>query len=46
MVNINDSYFKDNLNAKNWYYGNIDEKKYRFDIFVRSTQYNLTSCPL
>jgi hypothetical protein len=46
MVNINNSYFKNNLKAQNWYYGSTTASDYKLDIFKRSITYNLTNCPI
>jgi len=46
IVNLNSSYFKPNLNAKNWYYGSTTASDYKIYIFKRSSSYNLTNCPL
>ena len=46
LVNLEDYYFKNNMEAKNWYYGSTDEIKYKYHVFMRSTQYNLTTCPI
>lgn len=46
VVNLNHSYFKNNLNAKNWYYGTTTASDYKIYIFKRSATYNLTDCPL
>ena len=46
MVNLNLSYFKSNLNAKNWYYGSTTASDYKIYIFKLSSTYNLTNCPI
>lgn len=46
LVNLQGTIYKDNLNAKNWYYGDITQKDYTLQRFQYSTKYNLTSCPL
>ena len=46
LVNVNMSYYKNNLNAPNWFYGNIKEQDYKYKIFSRATKYNLTNCPI
>jgi len=46
LVNLNASYFKCNLNSKNWYYGTTTITDYKIYLFKRSTTYNLTSCPI
>lgn len=46
MVNLNSSYFKSNLNAKNWFYGSTTVSDYKIYLFKRSATYNLTNCPL
>lgn len=45
MVDLNRSYFKNNLAALNWYYGAISKSDYKIKVFKRSVTYNLTSCP-
>lgn len=46
MVDLSKSLYKDNLKAPNWVYGNITEAQYKYYLFSKSAQYNLTSCPL
>jgi len=46
MVNLNNSYFKNNLKAKNWYYGSTTASDYKIYLFKRSSTYNLTNCPI
>lgn len=46
LVNLQGTIYKDNLNAKNWFYGDITEKDYILQRFEYSTKYNLTSCPI
>ncbi len=46
LVDLDDYYFKNNLEGKNWFYGSTDEAKYKYHVFMRSTQYNLTYCPI
>jgi len=46
LVNLKGNIYKDNLNAKNWYYGDISSKDYTLQRFEYSTKYNLTSCPI
>jgi hypothetical protein len=46
IVNLNGSYFKNNLKAENWYYGSTTASDYKIYIFKRSSSYNLTNCPL
>jgi hypothetical protein len=46
LVNLNNSYFKCNLQAKNWYFGSTTASDYKMYMFKRSASYNLTSCPL
>lgn len=46
MVNLNESLYKDNLDAPNWYYGNINKTQYKLKTFEQASKYNLTSCPL
>lgn len=45
-VNLNDSYFKSNLQASNWYYGTTTASDFKLSLFKRSMAYNLTNCPL
>ena len=46
LVDLSNTIYKDNLNAKNWYYGDIDKTTYTLKRFELATKYNLTSCPL
>lgn len=46
MVNLNASLFKNNLQAKNWYYGSTTVSDYKIYLFKRAATFNLTSCPL
>ena len=46
FVNLNHSYFKNNLKATNWYYGSTTASDYKIYLFKRSATYNLTDCPL
>lgn len=46
MVDAGLSYYKNNLNADNWIYGNTTADKYRLDIFADTIRYNQTSCPI
>lgn len=46
LVDLSQSAYKNNLQAKNWLYGNITEAQYRLEVFANSIKYNLTSCPL
>lgn len=46
MVNLNQSYFKNNLAAQNWFYGSITKSDYKILMFKRSATYNLTNCPI
>lgn len=46
LVNLQNTIYKDNLNAKNWYYGATDVKEYTLRRFQLATKFNLTSCPL
>lgn len=38
--------YKDNLQAQNWYYGNISAVDYRLKIFKSSTNQTLDLCPI
>jgi len=46
MVNLNLSFFKNNLKANNWYYGSTTPSDYKIYIFKLSSTYNFTSCPI
>ena len=46
IVNLNSSYFKNNLRAKNWYYGSTTASDYKIYLFKRASTYNLTNCPI
>ncbi len=46
LVNLQGTIYKDNLNDKNWYYGDITQKDYTLKRFQLATKYNLTSCPI
>jgi hypothetical protein len=45
MVDLNQSYFKNNLAVGNWYYGSTTKSDYKVKMFKRSVTYNLTNCP-
>jgi hypothetical protein len=45
-VNLNNSFFKNNLNAKNWFYGSTTASDYKIYLFKRASTFNLTNCPL
>jgi len=45
-VNLNMSYYKPNLIAKNWYYGSTTASDYKIYLFKRGSTFNLTTCPL
>lgn len=38
--------YKDNLRARNWYYGSTNERDYRLQMFELTTKYNVSTCPL
>jgi hypothetical protein len=44
-VNLDRHYYKSNLLAKNWFYGTTNETAYKLELFKKTTQFNLTSCP-
>ena len=46
LVNLGVYTHKNNLNAKNWVYGNITEVQYMMQVFKDATKYNQTNCPL
>lgn len=46
LIDLSQSMFKNNLQAKNWIFGNITEEQYRLQVFANSIKYNLTSCPI
>jgi hypothetical protein len=46
LVNPSHSQYKDNLQAKNWVYGNITATQYKYQVFADSIKYNLTNCPI
>ena len=45
-VNFDNHSFKPNFYAKNWFYGNTTEEKYKSLLFTTSIQKNLITCPL
>ncbi len=46
LVNLNLSFYKNNLNAKNWYYGTTTASDYKIYLFTQAATYNLTNCPI
>jgi hypothetical protein len=46
MVDLNLSYFRNNLESQNWYYGSTTLADYKIYLFKRAVTYNLTSCPI
>ena len=46
LVDINNSYFKNNLRAPNWYYGSTTGSDYKLAMFKKAATFNLTDCPL
>jgi hypothetical protein len=46
LVEVSKSYLKNNLDARNWYYGSTTKSDYKIKIFKKSASFNLTSCPL
>jgi|JI6StandDraft_1071083.scaffolds.fasta_scaffold46808_2 hypothetical protein len=46
LVDLSQSQYKNNLDAKNWVYGNITEDQYKYQVFSDSIKYNQTSCPI
>lgn len=46
LVDLSQSNYKNNLNAKNWIFGNTTEDQYKMEVFASSIKYNLTDCPL
>lgn len=46
ITNLNQSLYKDNLDATNWYYGSTTEQEYRLKMFEVTTKYNTKKCPL
>lgn len=45
MVDLNRSFFKNNLGAGGWYYGSTTKSDYKVKMFKLSSTYNLTNCP-
>lgn len=45
LVDLNRSYFKNNLAGGNWYYGSTTKSDYKIKVFKQSVTYNLTNCP-
>ena len=46
LINLNHTYYKNNLGAKNWYYGSTTPSDYKILMFKMTTTFNLTTCPL
>ncbi len=46
MVDLSQNQYKNNLQAKNWVYGNITEEQYKYQVFADSIKYNQTTCPI